>query len=274
MSQFSHVSQYCIVLIFEQSLCVRQIVYDICVFWVFGCFVNSFKSRLVTYLKQFSWLRIRDIIYQFQCLVHSDSQIMSSLSFTSVWNLVRDIFVYFFCLHSIGGQIPAPLMFLKQLNLIDEIMKIDLDTCSTSDSFRRLWEIASHEHVKVPMFGFEEIRRMDNMILSKQDTFSFLLYHFNLYLYYFSLCWSWFLVSSGTSKTIGTLVRSKVSVSFATLGTCLRRQRDTRNSSSTGTAVSSKTDSCRIPEKFVGHYVYSSLWHCGQLSWTLRRRCT
>ena len=108
------------------------------------------------------------------------------------------------------------------------------------------------------MFGFEEIRRMDNMILSQEHTFSFLLYHFNLYLTYSTLFWFWVLVSSGTSKTTGTLVRSKVSVSFATLGTCLRRQRDTRNSSSTGAAVSSKTDSCRIPEKVVGHYVYSS----------------
>ena len=45
------------------SPCVRKIVYDSFVFWVFGHFLNSLKSRLVTYFMQFSWLRIWDIIY-------------------------------------------------------------------------------------------------------------------------------------------------------------------------------------------------------------------
>ena len=79
-------------------------------------------------------------------------------------------------------------------------MKVDLDTCSTCDNFRRLWEIASHEHVKIPMFGFEKVRRMDNMIMFQQDTFLLLVLHSNQYLYYFTIFGLGFLFRLGHRK--------------------------------------------------------------------------
>ena len=153
-------------------------------------------------------------------------------------------------------------------------MKVDLDTCSTCDNFRRLWEIASHEHVKIPMFGFEQVRRMDNMIMFQQDTFPFLVLHSNLYLYYFTIFGLGFLFRLGHRK------RSVLYFVVKYLWVLLRSGHVYAGNAILGTPVAlvqrshKKTDSCRIPEKVVGHYVCSSMWHCRELSWTLQRRCT